>query len=136
MTAEWRDGRWGRLDRPVLMSSLVSGALWLVALAVLTSWALALTGAAYVLVASLVLAAAYGRPALARGHEIAAWAAPWLAAVALWTVIAASPEGGIGRADLLPSVWFGLVIGTGSYLAWQVSALAVRQVMRPQDRAR
>ena len=116
----------GRLDRPVLVGNLVSGALWLALLA-FDSPVLSLVGAAYVAAGSVFLAAIYAREALTRRQEALAWAAPWLVAVALWTWIGASVEG--GTSGVLLTLWFGLVIATPCYLAWQLVALAVRNLV-------
>jgi hypothetical protein len=115
-----------RLDGPVLVSNLVSGALLLVVLAFL-AWPLAVVGAAYVAAASVFLAAVYTRKALTRRQEATAWAAPWLAAVALWTWVGAGIEGGASSSFL--TLWFGLVFATPSYLGWQALALAARQLL-------
>lgn len=121
----------GRLDRAVLWGNLVSGGFWIALLGLLTSWVLALIGAAYVIAASLFLSAVYGRDSVSFRQEVTAWTAPWVAAVALWTVIAALIGGNDssgGSAYVLP-VWFGLILGSSCYLAWQLSALIVRQLM-------
>ena len=117
-----------RFDRPVLVGNLVSGALWLLLLAVLGSWPLALIGAAYVAVASVFLARVYGGERLSRKQEALAWATPWLGAVVLWTLVIASIEDGVASSGWL-NLWPGLVLGTLCYLAWQLSALAVRQFL-------
>jgi O-antigen/teichoic acid export membrane protein len=116
----------GRLHGPALVSNLVSGAFLLVVLAFL-SWPLAVVGAAYVAAASVFLAAVYARTALTRRQEAAAWVAPWLAAIALWTCVGAGIEG--GTSTWLLTAWFGLVIATPCYLGWQAVALAVRQLL-------
>ncbi|NPC96734.1 hypothetical protein [Nocardioides sp. zg-DK7169] len=115
------------LDPTILRGNLVSGALWLLLLACLGAWPLALALTAYVVAAGVFLAAVYARDTLTRVQEAAAWAAPWLVAVALGAGLAATIE----PADALsPSLlYFGLVIGTPAYLAWQLSALAVRQFL-------
>ena len=115
------------LDRPVLVGSLVSGALWLALLAFLAGWLLVLVGAAYVVAASVFLAAVYGRDSLTRRQEALAWITPWLMAVALWTWVGAGVEGGTSSGLL--TLWFGLLIGTGCYVAWQLLAVAARQLM-------
>ncbi|WP_435744699.1 hypothetical protein [Nocardioides sp. SYSU DS0663] len=117
------------LDRPVLLGNLVSGAVWLAVPVALGAPVLALVGSAYVVAASVFLAAAYGRETLTRKQEALVWAAPWLAAVAVWTVVLATPVDGTSRADWTVALWAGLVIATGCYLGWQLLALAVRQVM-------
>jgi hypothetical protein len=117
--------RRGVLDRPVLVCNLVSGALWLLVLVAVGLWPLAVVGAAYVLVASLFLAAVHARGPLTPGQVAVAWATPWLAAVAVWTWIGASVGGGTSGRVL--DLWFGLLIGTPCYLAWQLGALAVRR---------
>jgi hypothetical protein len=116
-----------RLDRPVLVGNLVAGALWLLLVAASGAWALSLAGAAYVAAASVFLAAVYGHDSLTARREGMAWVTPWLVAVALWTWVGAGIEG--GTSSWLLTLWFGLLIGTGCYLAWQLLALAVRQLM-------
>ncbi|WP_156393768.1 hypothetical protein [Nocardioides sp. Root140] len=123
-----------RLDRPVLVANLVSGALWLLLVAALGAWVLALIGAVYVAAASVFLAAVYGRESLTVRQEAQAWATPWLAAVALWTWVAASLEGGDSSWAL--NLWFGVVVASGCYLAWQLLALAARQLMEWTARMR
>jgi hypothetical protein len=115
-----------RLDRRVLTANLIAGAMWLLLLA-FASWPLALIGAAYVAAGSVFLAAVLARDTLTRRQEALAWAAPWLVAVALWTWLGAETDGGTSYG--LQTLWFGLVIATGCYLAWQIVALAVRQLM-------
>ena len=117
-----------RLDRPVLVSNLLSGALWLSPLTLL-SWPLFLIGAVYVVAGSVFLGAVYAREDLTRPQEALAWTAPWLAAVLLWMVIAAGFSFANPASYYPAFLGFGLVIGTPSYLAWQVVALAVRQFM-------
>ncbi len=116
------------LHRRVLLANLASGVFWLVLLALLGSWVLALVGAVYVLIASVFLAAVYARGDLAPRREIAAWVAPWIAAVALWTFVGAGIDGSDGEGSgLLLSSWLGFVVGTGTFLAWQLLALALRR---------
>ena len=120
-----------RWDRTVLLSNVISGAGWVVGLALL-SWPLALVGAAYVAAGSVVLAACYAHDAPTRRREALAWATPWVAAVALWTwMFSGVSEGLLGR---LLSLVFAAVIATLCYLAWQLSALAVRQVLMWRSR--
>ena len=59
-----------RLDRPVLLGSLISGALWLLVLVAVGAWVLSLVGAAYVVVASVFLATVYGRDSLTVRQEV------------------------------------------------------------------
>jgi hypothetical protein len=115
------------LDRNVLVGNFVSGLLWLLPLA-LASWPLSLMGAAYVATVSVFLAVVYARNQLTRAQEALAWAAPWVAAVALVVLVLASIDGGTTGPDW-PLLLFGLGIGTPCYLAWQLSALAVRQLV-------
>ncbi len=117
-----------RLDRPVLVGNLVSGALWLLPLALLGSWPLSLVGAAYVAVAGAFLAGVYARERLSRKQEALAWGLAWLGAVALWTLVIASIDDGVASSGWL-DLWPGLVLGTLCYLGWQLSALAVRQFL-------
>lgn len=123
-----------RLDRPVLVSNIVSGALWLLPLAVpwgggFGSWVLVGIGAVYVVAGSVFLAAVYAREVLTMGQEALAWATPWLVAVALWTVLLAAIFFENSVSDWLLALFVGLAIGTPCYLAWQIVALAVRQLV-------
>jgi hypothetical protein len=127
MTVSSRDeqpvGRW-RPDR-LFASHLLAGAVPLGVLAVL-SWPLALMGLAYVLLASLYFSVAYRR-SLTRCQEVLTWVAPWLVAVALWFWVLLNVEDGASPWSL--SLGFALLIATLCYLAWQVLALAVRQML-------
>ncbi|NYD59012.1 hypothetical protein BKA08_003250 [Nocardioides marinisabuli] len=113
------------MDRPILLGNLVSGAVFLAALAVLT-WPLAALASIYVVSASAFLAAAYARDGLVRRLEAVVWIAPWVAAVALWAWIFAGVDGG---TPWLLTLGVAVVVATPSYLAWQAGALAVRQLM-------
>lgn len=122
-----------RLDRPVLVSNLVSGALWLVP-AALVSWPLSLVGAAFVAVGSVFLAAFYARGAFTPRQEALAWATPWLVAVTLWVVLLVGADVGTSASGVLLSMFAGLGIGTLAYAGWQVLALAIRQVLAWRSR--
>jgi hypothetical protein len=112
-----------RLDRPVLVGNLVSGALCLSPFAFVSPF-LFLSGAAYVVAGAVFLAAIYGRGVRSWKQEAWAWAVPWLVAAALWAWI-------LSGVSLSPSYLVclgpGLLIATPCYLAWQIVALAVRQ---------
>lgn len=110
----------------MLVGNLVSGALWLLPL--LFSPALFVIGVVYVVGAGAFLGAVYGRGVSTMKQEALAWVAPWLVAVALWTVVLAT-GGENTMAYYLTCLGLGTIIATGSYLAWQVVALAVRQVI-------
>lgn len=114
------------IDRPVLLGNLVSGALLLGCLAVV-SWPLAALGLVYVVPTSVLLAAAYGREALSARREAAVWLLPWLAAVALWTWLIHGIDG--GQLPLLPALGAAVAVATPGFLAWQAGALAVRQLL-------
>lgn len=88
-------------------------------------WPLAVIGAGYVAVGSVVLAVAYARETLTPWQEIGSWLGTWLLAVALWAWIGYEP----GFGTLLGALGFGFAIGTACFLVWQVVALAVRQVL-------
>lgn len=123
-----------RFDRSVLVSNIVSGALWLLLPAVLGSdqfgsWVLFGMGAVYVAAGSVFLAAVYAREVLTMGQEALAWATPWLVAVALWTLLLAAIDFENSVSSWLLALYAGLCIGTPCYLAWQMVALAVRQLM-------
>jgi hypothetical protein len=113
-----------QLDRPVLLANVVSGTLFLLGLA-FVSWPLAVLGVAYVAAASVFLAAVYSRDVLTKRQEALTWATPWLAAVALWLSILA----GMDEAVDWILLWFAVLIATPCYLAWQLGALAVRQLI-------
>jgi ABC-type Na+ efflux pump permease subunit len=117
-----------RLDRPILVSNLVSGALLLSPLAFL-SWPLLLLGVVYIVAGSVFLAVVYARRALTRRQEALAWVTPWLVAVALWSVVVMSTEFENSLSHYLFGLYVGLLIATPCYLAWQIVALAVRQFM-------
>jgi len=132
ITARWLS----RLDQRVLITNLCSGAFFLLILAVpwrddgIGNWVIFAIGSAYVLLASYFLAAMYGRPTLTVRQEASTWAAPWLVAVAIWTWLGAMVDDfSISWAHLL----FGLVIGTGCYLAWQLVSLFLRTIVSSQD---
>jgi hypothetical protein len=82
-------------------------------------------GAAYVAAASVFLAAVFSRDVLTKRQEALTWATPWLAAVALWLSILA----GMDEAVDWILLWFAVLIATPCYLAWQLGALAVRQLI-------
>lgn len=124
-------------DRSVLVSNLLSGALWLLLLVPWSEpaepggWLLVVSGAACIAGASVLLAAAYGRECVTRHQEAGSWVAAWLVPVAAWTVVSASMdnEDAPALASWGLAVCVGLVIGTGCFLVWQLVALAVRQLM-------
>jgi hypothetical protein len=123
-----------RLDRSVLVSSIVSGALWLLLVAALWSdrfgsWVLFGMGAVYVAAGSVFLAAVYACEVLTMGQEALAWVTPWLVAVALWTLLLAAFDFENSVSSWLLALFAGLCIGTPCYLAWQIVALAVRQLV-------
>ncbi|WP_157571084.1 hypothetical protein [Nocardioides insulae] len=115
-----------RLDRTVLLGNVIAGAVWLAVPALSGSWILALVAMAYVVPASVFQAVIYGRESLSVRQELLAWVAPWLAGVAICTWLV---SGSGGEGSTLLSLWFGLVLGTVGYLAWQFLALAVRQFL-------
>ena len=100
-----------RLDRPVLVSNLGSGALWLSPLAFL-SWPLLAIGVPYVIAGAVYLAAVYGRRSLTRRQELLAWAAPWLVAVAVWSVVVGSIEFESTATHYLSGLYAGVLIAT------------------------
>jgi hypothetical protein len=126
-----------RLDRPVLVSNVVSGAFWLFLMT--PPWSddfggpeLFLMGAAYVVAGSLFFAAVYAREALSVKQELVAWVAPWLVACVLWSDVLSGidPEPGGGwAAAIAGAVGLGLLVGTPCYLAWQIVALVIRQLI-------
>lgn len=116
------------LDRPVLISNLLAGAMCLAPLAIL-SWPLLLIGGLYVVAGAVFLAAVYGRRPLTRRQELLAWLVPWLAAVALWSLLVGSIEFENNLSQYLFGMYAGVVVATPSYLVWQIVALAARQFM-------
>ncbi len=116
-----------RLDRPVLVSNLVSGAFWL--LPFLLFWPMFLVGVGYVVAASVFLAAVYARELLTRRQEALAWISSWLCAVALWTATAISVAFPNSVSQYLVGFCVAVVIATLWYLAWQFLALPVRHFM-------
>ena len=83
---------------------------------------------------SVFLAAVYRRDAFTRRQEVLAWATPWLAAVAMWTLLVAGTDVENSVSGWFLSLLLGLCIGTLSYLAWQILALAVRQALAWRSR--
>lgn len=127
---------WLRVDRPVLVGNLVSGAAWLLlTVPFLQSPPLFLIGAVYVAAASAFLAAVYARDVLTWRLEALAWVLPWVVAVALWVAVGALIVGGGSDGGWLLMLWFGLVLGTECYLAWQFVALAIRQLIAWRSKA-
>ncbi|MDO9497084.1 MAG: hypothetical protein Q7J48_15370 [Nocardioides sp.] len=118
-----------RLDRPMLVSNLVAGAVWLLFPAAIGAWPLSVIGSMYVAAASLFFAVVYARDALTVRQEALAWAAPWLAAVALWAAIVGAVAFENTASRHLAGLYAGLLVGTLSYLGWQLLALAVRQFL-------
>jgi len=116
------------LDRPVLISNLISGAVCLAPLAIL-SWPLLLIGGLYVVAGAVFLSAVYGRSVLTRRLEVLAWIVPWIGAVALWSLLVGSSEFGNSVSHYLFGLYAGVLIATPSYLVWQMVALAARQFM-------
>lgn len=115
-----------RLDRPVLVSNLAAGALWLlVPLVWLGAWVLALIGLGYVVVAGLFLSAAYGTPIPSRRREALVWAGPWALAVTVWFAVL-SPIDGPGVFSLVTA----LLVGTTAYAVWQLTAGLLRELVR------
>jgi hypothetical protein len=124
-----------RLDRPILVSNLISGALCQLLLVALGMWPLAVLGAGYVAVGSVVLAAAYARAGLTPRQEIGSWVGVWLLAAALWAWIFYEPGFEPGTVGALAGwVSFILVIGAVCFLAWQLGALAVRRLRAATQR--
>jgi hypothetical protein len=125
------------LDDHVLVGNLVAGNLFLVPLLFLAPLP-AVIGGAYVAVASVVLAAAYGRATLTRRQEALSWLVTWAGAVAAWVAFLAILTAGEGEDPEATGSWIGaaawmglvcLVIGTVCFLVWQATALAVRRVL-------
>ncbi|GAB3995267.1 hypothetical protein [Nocardioides marmoraquaticus] len=114
-----------RLDRPVLVSSLVAGSLWsLVPVIWLGAWVLAVIGLGYVVVVSLFFAAACSRPLTIR-QEAAVWLVPWVVAVAVWFAVL-SPIDGPGVFAFL----LALLLATPAYVVWQLTAVLLRELVR------
>jgi hypothetical protein len=112
-----------RVNRLILISHLVAGMVCQLLLVALGLWPLAVIGAGYVAVGSVVLAAVYAREMLTPRQEIGSWAGIWLLAVALWAWILFTP-------GILLGLLFGaLAVGTVCFLVWQLLALAVRQLL-------
>ncbi|WP_182526830.1 hypothetical protein [Nocardioides dongkuii] len=93
------------------------------------AWPLALIGAGYVAAASLFLAAVHARAAPTVRHEALAWAVPWLGAVVVWAAIIGAVQLENTASHYLSSTAVGLVLGTLSFLGWQLLALAGRQFL-------
>ena len=118
-----------RLDRSVLVSNLASGVSWLMIPAAFGAWPLSVIGAVYIVAASLFLAMVYARESLTASQEALAWAAPWLGAVVAWATVIGAIEFENTASHYFAGLAIGLLLGTLSYLGWQVLALAIRQVL-------
>ncbi|GAB2872747.1 hypothetical protein [Nocardioides pacificus] len=118
-----------RLNRRVLVSNLVAGAMWLAIPAGLGSWPLSLLGAVYVVPTSMFLAAAYAGGRLPKKAEALVWATPWLAAGVLWAGVLVNLDGADEDPSWLSALVEGLVIAAPCYLGWQILALAVRRLL-------
>lgn len=115
-----------RVDRPLLLSNLISGAAWLLLVSPWSGPVIGLIGAVYVVAGSVFLGAVYARKGLTIRQEALAWLVPWIAAVALWAAIVVAMEAGNSGSHYVFGLYAGLVIATPSYLVWQIVALAVR----------
>jgi hypothetical protein len=111
-------------DRPVLVSNLLSGAVWLAVPTLTGAWLVTVVGTAYVVPASFLLARAR---VAGRGARRLAWAVVWLAAVLLWGGLITSLEFSNSAGDYVAGATGGLLFGTMSVLAWQVVALGIRR---------
>jgi hypothetical protein len=121
------DGPGGRFDRPVLVSNLLSGAVWLAVPTLTGAWAVTVVGLAYVVPAAFFLSWAHAGGIGSGRRRTTVWLVVWLAAVLLWGVLTASLEFTGSSGDYVAGVTGGLLFGTVSVLAWQVVALAVRR---------
>lgn len=131
------------LDRAVLVGNFASGGAWLLLLAFLGSWPLAVIGAGYVVMAGAFLAWTYARPHLTRRREAMAWAGVWLMNVVLWVavlfpVMTQSTAGAVPEAqtamtpgtDWVALLWVVVLVASATLVVWQVTALAVRPAYR------
>lgn len=88
-----------------------------------------LTGfvAVFVVLVGIFLAAVYAQRVLSWRQEASAWATAWLLAVVAWAWLLSAVDGspGVQVLALLHGAWLGAVtVG-----AWQLTALAVRQLL-------
>jgi hypothetical protein len=116
------------LDRRILVSNLVSGALCLSPL-LFFAWPLFLIGAAYIAAGSVFFGAVYAHDALTARQEALAWAAPWLVAGAVWALVLVGIEFENTVLHYVLSLCLGLPIATPCYLVWQGVALTIRQFL-------
>jgi glucose-6-phosphate-specific signal transduction histidine kinase len=118
-----------KVDRPLLLSDLISGAVWLFLALLRSGPILPLIGAAYVVAGSVFLSAVYAHERLTVREEALTWLAPWLVAVALWAGIVIAIEFENSVSHYLLGLHGGVIIATPCYLVWQIVALVVRQLM-------
>ena len=123
-----------RFDRPVLVSNLLSGAVWLAVPTLTGAWAVTLVGLAYVVPASLFLARAHARGIGSRRRQAGVWFVVWLVAALVWGVLIASLEFTNSTGDYVAGVTGGLLFGTMSVIAWQVVAVLIRRFQEWQAR--
>ena len=112
----------------------MSGALWLLLLAVpwsdrFESWVLFGIGAGVRRRRQRVPSPRSTRARSSPWDERRWRATPWLVAVALWTLLLAAIDFEDSVSGWLLTLFAGLCIGTPCYLAWQIVALAVRQLV-------
>ena len=116
------------LDRRVLVSNLLAGALGFLITFPISWWVLPV-GAVYVVAVSVFFAAVYARPELTLRQEAWTWLGPWLLAIVLWTLIWVSAWFESSVSHYLGGLALGLVLGTATYVAWQLLALVIRELM-------
>src|SRR5690349_4152553 len=123
-----------RFDRPVLVSNLLSAAVWLAVPTLTGAWAVTVVGLAYAVPASFFLARAHARGLGSRRHQALTWFVVWFAAALLWGTLIASLEFTNSSGDYVAGITGGLLFGTMSVIAWQVVAGLVRRFQAWQGR--
>jgi hypothetical protein len=119
-----------KLNRSILLSNLIAGPVWLLPLFVLLAhWSMLLVVTMYVVAGSVFLAAVYAHEVVTRRQEALAWIGSWLVSVALWFFMGIGLSGENTVWGYLLCLFDALLVATPCYLAWQMVALAVRQLM-------
>lgn len=105
------------LDRLILGSNLLAAAPFVILLLGMDSPPLAAIAVGYVAVVS---------PLLARRRTRSTVGPAWALAVALWVMVFAPVE---GSGSWTVGVALALVVGTGTFAVWQLTALFVRHAL-------
>lgn len=122
-----------RTDRRLLISNLAAGGFWLAVVGLpwgetsLNVYPFVGIGAAYVLVASVVIARVYGREHATATQKVVTMAVVWACACVLWSCLfVGGDKGNFGwMANIVFLLGFGLLFGTVCFVLWQSVAFLI-----------